>query len=42
VYDRSRTIEQILTLLAETPPRLAELTAGLPPAKLLAPPEPGE
>ena len=31
---RSLTIEQILTLLAETPPRLAALTAGLEPAEL--------
>ena len=31
---RSLTIEQVLALLAETPPRLAELTAGLAPAQL--------
>ena len=31
---RSLTIEQVLTLLAETPPRLAALTADLSPAQL--------
>ena len=31
---RALTIEQVLTLLAETPPRLAALTAGLSPAQL--------
>ncbi len=31
---RSLTIEQVLTLLAETPPRIAALTAGLAPAQL--------
>src|SRR5690242_1906322 len=31
---RSLTIEQVLTLLAETPPRIAALTAGLVPAQL--------
>jgi hypothetical protein len=31
---RALTIEQVLTLLAETPPRLAALTAGLSPARL--------
>ena len=31
---RSLTTEQVLTLLAETPPRLAALTAGLAPAQL--------
>jgi len=30
----SLTIEQVLTLLAETPPRIAALTAGLAPAQL--------
>ena len=30
---RSLTIEQVVTLLAETPPRLAALTAGLAPAQ---------
>ena len=42
MYDRPLTIEQILTLLAATPARLADLTDDLPPAQLLAPPEPGE
>ena len=42
MYDTPRTIEQILTMLAATPARLAELTEGLPPARLLASPEPGE
>ncbi len=31
---RSLTIEQVLTLLAETPPRIAALTDGLVPAQL--------
>ena len=31
---QSLTIEQVLTLLAATPPRLAALTAGLAPAQL--------
>jgi len=31
---RALTVEQVLTLLAETPPRLAALTAGLSPAQL--------
>ncbi len=39
--DTPHTIEQILTMLAAMPARLADLTAGLPPAQLLAPPEPG-
>ena len=39
---RSLTIEQILTLLAETPPRMAALTAGLEPAQLHTAPNPGE
>jgi len=42
VYDRPLTIEQILTMLAATPSRLADLTESLPPAQLLASPEPGE
>ena len=42
MYDTPRSIEQILTMLAAAPSRLADLTAGLPPAKLLAPPEPVE
>ena len=41
MYDTPRTIEQILTILAATPAHLADLTAGLPPAHLLAPPAPG-
>ena len=41
MYDTPRTIEQILTMLAATPAHLADLTAGLPPAHLLAPPAPG-
>ena len=39
---RSLTIEQVLTLLAETPPRIAELSAGLTPAQLRAVPAPNE
>jgi hypothetical protein len=42
LYDTPRTIEQILTMLAAAPARLAELTEGLPAAQLLTPPEPGE
>jgi uncharacterized damage-inducible protein DinB len=42
VYDRPLTTEQILTMLAAAPSRLADLTAGLRPAQLLAPLEPGE
>jgi hypothetical protein len=42
VYDRSLTIEQILTMLAAAPSRLAGLTKGLTPAQLLASSEPGE
>jgi DinB superfamily len=34
VPSKSLTTEQILTLLAETPPRIAELTADLAPAQL--------
>ncbi len=36
------TIEQILTLLAATPPRIAALTAGLAPAHLQTSPDPNE
>lgn len=36
------SIEQILTLLAEAPPRIAALTADLAPAQLRANPAPGE
>ena len=35
---RSLTTEQVLSLLAETPPRLEALTAGLAPAQLRAAP----
>ena len=42
MYDRPLTIEQILTMLAATPARLADLTESLPQAQLLAPPAPGE
>ncbi len=38
--DRSLTIEQVLTLLAETPPRIAAHTAGLAPAQLHTTPDP--
>jgi hypothetical protein len=38
----SLTPEQVLTLLAATPPRLAALTAGLSPAQLRTPPTPDE
>jgi len=34
VPNKSLSIEQILTILAETPPRIAVLTAGLVPAPL--------
>jgi hypothetical protein len=36
------TVEQVLTLLAEAPPRIAALTAGLAPAQLHTPPNPDE
>ena len=39
---KTLTIEQILTLLAETPPRLAALTAGLTETQLHTPPAEGE
>ena len=39
---RGMTIEQILTALAEGPPRIAEHTIGLTKAQLHAPPSPGE
>jgi hypothetical protein len=42
VYDKPLATEQLLTMLAAGPPRLAELTEGLRPAQLLAPPAPGE
>jgi len=36
------TVERILTILSETPDRLAELTAGITPAQLTTAPEAGE
>lgn len=36
------TVEQVLSLLAATPPRLAALTAGLAPAQLRTAPSPAE
>jgi hypothetical protein len=39
---RSRPIEQILTLLAETPPRIAAFTVGLTPTQLHTAPSQGE
>ncbi|HEY7340794.1 MAG TPA: DinB family protein [Ktedonobacterales bacterium] len=39
---RSLTVEQALTLLEATPPRLATLTDGLTPAQLLTAPAPDE
>lgn len=39
---RSLTTEQVLTLLAATPPRIAALTAGLTPGQLRAAPSHGE
>jgi uncharacterized damage-inducible protein DinB len=42
VYDRPLTIEQNLTMLADTPSHLADLTKSLSPAQLVIPPEPGE
>jgi hypothetical protein len=42
VPDRPLTIEQVLALLAEHPPRIAALTAGLTPAQLHATPGPDE
>src|SRR5215213_6652471 len=40
--NRSVTIEQVLTLLAETSPRIAALTAGLAPAQLQTSPNDDE
>jgi DinB family protein len=40
VPDRQLTIEQILTLLAEAPPRIAALTAGVTPNQLRTIPNP--
>lgn len=42
VYDTPLTIDQALTLLAEQPKAIAELTAGLPRARLHRSPSPGE
>ena len=42
VPEKSLAIEQILTLLAEHPRRIATVTAGLAPARLRTPPNPGE
>lgn len=39
---RSLTVERVLTLLAEAPPRIAGLTAGLAPAQLHAAPNQDE
>lgn len=39
---KSLTIDQVLTLLAEAPSRIAALTAGLKPAQLNNAPKPGE
>jgi hypothetical protein len=42
VARRSLPIEQVLTLLAQAPPRIAALTAALAPAQLRTAPGPGE
>lgn len=42
MYDTPLTIEQILTILAATPPRITDLSTRLLPAQLLAPLGPGE
>ncbi len=42
MYDKPLTIDQNLTLLANAPARIAELTEGLSPAQLVTPPQPGE
>ena len=42
MYPTSLTTEQTLTLLAQTPPRLASLTDSLAPAQLHTAPNPGE
>ncbi len=39
--NKSLTIEQVLTLLAETPQRIAALTAGRAPAQLQTTPDDG-
>ena len=40
VAERDLTIEQVLTMLAGAPPRLAEVTAGLTPVELTTRPAP--
>ena len=42
MYDKKKTVEQILTMLAAAPSRIAGLTEGLSPAELLTSPVPGE
>jgi hypothetical protein len=42
VPNKTLTVEQVLTLLAETPVRIAALTAGLTPAQLRRSPSPDE
>ena len=42
MYDTPLTNEQIIAALSAAPARLAELTAGLSPEQLLAPPAAGE
>jgi hypothetical protein len=42
MYDTPRTIEQILSMLADGPSRIAGLTAGVLPGQLITPPSPGE
>ena len=42
MYDTPRTIEQIQSMLADAPARLAGLTEALTPAQLVTPPETGE
>ncbi len=42
MYDTPQTVEQIMTLLASAPARLADLSTCLTPAQLLAPPSLGE
>jgi hypothetical protein len=42
VSNHSLSIEQVLTRLAETPPRIVALTAGMAPAQLHTAPHPGE
>jgi uncharacterized damage-inducible protein DinB len=42
VYDTPLSIEQMLTMLAEAPLRIAALTVDLPPAQLVKAPKSGE